>query len=141
MSYQLFWKQVAFGLVLWIVPFVTGFFFVSPDGTFVISETFFKSIMVAVSSFTGVILLDQYFNAITTHYFRQGLQVGLTWMVLNWLLDLSLVMTGFFDETIVSYFQNIGLRYLAILFYAVGFGFALSRLEKRLISKMQSEEN
>ena len=51
-----FVKIVLFGIIVWLVPFLAGFPFIDQEGNFIISETFFKSIMIVIGGIIGVIL-------------------------------------------------------------------------------------
>lgn len=127
-----FWKRIGLGFVVWLVPFVTGFLFFGPDGEMVISETFFKTIMIVVSSLTGMILALWYFKKIEEDFVREGLLLGITWLIVHWLIDLLFVAVGFFDMSVVQYFTDIGLRYFNAPIFTVGIGNALRHLSKRL---------
>jgi hypothetical protein len=89
-------KIVLFGFILWLVPFIAGFFFIDAKGNFLIPETFFKSIMIVVGSdladnkpgaryrfsFSGILphdahtVLDRYWSSLSFHthiHFRSGI--------------------------------------------------------------------
>lgn len=120
-------KIAGFGLVLWLVPFLSGFPFVDAQGNFVIDEIFFKSIMIVVSALTGVFLFVKYFKNIKSNYVNEAITVGLVWLVINWGLDLVMVASGFFPMSVAKYFTDIGLRYLSIPIYSIGMGIVLSK--------------
>jgi hypothetical protein len=61
-------KIVLFGFILWLVPFIAGFFFIDAKGNFLIPETFFKSIMIVVGSLVSVILAVRYLTDIGLRY-------------------------------------------------------------------------
>jgi hypothetical protein len=136
MSYSQWWKQITFGLLSWIGPFVVAFFFVNPNGSYRIDEMFFKSIMVVTGAFFGVVLSYFYFASLEKRYVQEGIIVGLSWLAINWLLDLALVFSGFFQMSVGEYFMSIGFRYLSIPIYTIGMGLVLkyhtSRLQKQL---------
>lgn len=84
-------KIVLFGFFLWLIPFIAGFPFVDPSGNFLIAETFFKSIMIVVSALVGVTLAVMYFKEIRTDHVREGVTIGVVWLVINLCLDLVFV--------------------------------------------------
>ena len=55
-----------------------------------------------------------------------GFALGLFWLVLNWGLDIALLlpMSG---QGIAEWFQDIGLRYLVLLFTAMAMGSVAAR--------------
>lgn len=120
-------KMVLFGFILWLVPFITGFLFVDRTGNFLIPETFFKSIMIVEGSLIGVILAVRYFRDINVDHVKEGIILGMVWLVINLTLDLGMVFAGFFPLSVVQYFTDIGLRYLTMPIYIIGLGLALER--------------
>jgi hypothetical protein len=132
MNYKDWWKQISFGLISWVAPFVSAFFFVNQDGTYRIDEMLFKSLMVVISSLVGIVLSYFYFKVINRNFVREGVSIGLVWIVINWVLDAVLVMSGFFQMSMGEYVNSIGVRYLSIPVYTIGIGFMLQNLSKRM---------
>ena len=85
-------KMGLFGLLTWLIPFVVGFLFYSPQGDLLVDALVFKSVMVVVSSITGALLLVLYFKKVTTKYLSEGIVVGLVWLILNLILDLVVLV-------------------------------------------------
>ncbi|WP_321429607.1 hypothetical protein [uncultured Methanolobus sp.] len=120
-------KMVFYGLILWLVPFIVSFAFVDMEGNFTIDETFFKSLMVVTGALVGVVLAVRYFRDVETNYVNEGIVLGVTWLVINLVLDLLMVYGGFFQMGVMEYFTGIGLRYLAMPVYTIGMGYALKQ--------------
>ena len=142
-----FTRLFGFGFLTWVVPFVVSFaFFDVQTQQMTIDETFFKSIMIVTGGLVGTGLLVLFFKTVEKAYLIQGLIVGLSWLGINWALDLMMVWRGLFDMTYVEYFQEIGLRYLLILMYALGMGCVLqiksSKIERsHFVKTSQSKQN
>lgn len=124
---QKFGKIILFGLLLWIVPFLASFPFVDASGRFLIPETFFKSVMVVVGTFVGVVLAVRFFQSILKDHLREGVVIGIVWLAISLALDLVLVRAGFFPMSVYQYFTDIGLRYISIPIYTIGLGYALEQ--------------
>jgi hypothetical protein len=120
-------KITLFGLVIWLIPFLVGFLFVDQEGNFIISETFFKSIMIVIGSLVGVTLAVKYFKGIKANFIKEGVILGIVWLIINWIIDLIMVSIGFFPMTIGKYFTDIGLRVLGLPIYTIGLGYALKQ--------------
>jgi len=120
-------KIVLFGLVIWVVPFLVGFLFVDKEGNFIISETFFKTIMIVIGSLVGVILAVKYFKGIRADFVKEGIIIGIIWLIINWIIDLIMVSVGFFPMTVGKYFTDVGLRLLGIPMFTIGLGYALKQ--------------
>lgn len=120
-----FLKNLLFGFMAWLVPFVAAFFFYSREGKLNIDQLLFKNIMVVVGSVTGTILLILYFKKINQDYLKEGVMVGIIWLAVNIILDL-LVLIPMSGMTVSSYFTRIGLGYLAIPAMAIAVGASLA---------------
>jgi len=116
-------KIFLFGAVIWVVPFVASFLIFDVETkNFIIDEMFYKSIMIVGSSLIGVILLVNYFKVIDKNYVREGIVVGLSWFIINILLDvIFLLPMAQMDFGI--YFQQIGMRYLIMPIISTGMGY------------------
>ncbi len=120
-------KIIGFGILLWIIPFFAGFPFFDPETGLLISETFFKTIMIITGSLVSVFLAAKYFQGIKKNYVHEGIVLGFSWLAINWAFDLVMVQIGFFPMTITAYFTDIGLRYLAMPIYTIGIGYILEK--------------
>ncbi len=94
-----------------------------------VSPGLFQSVMIVVGSITATVLLVSYFNKQNDGYRKKGIAVGLSWLAINWLLDLAILlpMSGM---PVGQYFLEIGLGYLFIPIVCAGMGYALGRHEK-----------
>lgn len=123
-------KNVAYGFLSWIVPFVASLFFYTSDGELAIDIFLFKSIMIVVGSITAAFLLISYFKGIGTDYLKEGVTLGLTWLFINLLLDM-IVLVAMFGMPAGNYFTQIGLRYLVIPVMTITVGAALQNMTVR----------
>jgi len=117
-------RNILYGFLAWLIPFVASFFFYTREGELTIDIFLFKSIMIVVGSFSAAFLLVSYFKEINTGYFKEGILVGLTWFVINILLDL-LILIPMSGMSIADYFTRIGISYLAIPAMSIAVGTAL----------------
>jgi uncharacterized membrane protein YpjA len=117
-------KNILYGFLAWLIPFVASFFFYTREGKLTIDIFLFKSIMIVVGSFSAAILLVSYFKKIKAGYFKEGIIVGLTWFGINIVLDL-LILIPMSGMSIAEYFTKIGISYLAIPAMSIAVGTAL----------------
>ena len=115
---------VLYGLLVWLVPFVSAFAFYSRDGELTIDIFLFKTIMIIVGSLIGAYLLVRYFRKVEQSYIREGVYVGSLWLVMNWVLDFA-TLVPMNDMAVSTYFTEIGLRYLTMPIFAIAIGWAL----------------
>lgn len=113
-----------FGLLTWLVPFLLSFLFYSENEGLLIDIFLFKSIMIVVSGLVGVSLLILYFKDIKKDYLIEGIFVGVSWLIINLILDI-LILIPMSGMTYLTYFSQIGLRYLIIPTISISMGFLL----------------
>ncbi|MDP2237435.1 MAG: hypothetical protein Q8J88_13465 [Bacteroidales bacterium] len=117
-------RNLLYGFLAWLIPFVASIFFYTEEGGLRIDIFFFKTIMIIVGSISGAVLLISYFKRINKGYLKEGIYVGFTWFVINILLDL-LVLIPMARMAISDYFLQIGLRYLVMPIMSIMIGAAL----------------
>lgn len=122
-------KVIGFGLLTWLIPFVFAFAFYTPDGKIWINQDLFKSIMIVVASLVSSILLVQYFKNVKNNYVKEGIIIGLVWLIINLVLDLFILLP-MSKMTFEQYFAQIGLRYLMIPIISSAFGMVLDQTLK-----------
>lgn len=114
-----------YGFLSWLIPFVASFVFFNKTGQVVIDEALFKSIMVVVGMLVAVTLLVRYFKNVKLgkDLFKEGLIVGVSWFVINSVLDYAFLISVF-KMPLMAWINGIGVRYLAIPIVAVGMALA-----------------
>src|SRR5512136_869481 len=100
-------KNVLYGFLAWLIPFLASLFFYSKEGL-TIDIFLFKSIMIVVGSISAAILLVLYFKEIRGAYLKEGIIVGVVWFGINILLDL-LILIPISGMSIADYFPRIGI--------------------------------
>ena len=123
-------KNIVFGFISWLVPFVAAFFFYTREGQLTIDQFFFKSIMEVIGAICGAVLLYLYFKKVEKHFLQEGIILGLSWYIINVLMDI-LILLRMSGMSIGTYFIQIGFSYLVILVMAVSAGACLSLRENK----------
>jgi uncharacterized membrane protein YpjA len=118
-------KKIGYGIVLWAIPYVTSIPLLGLNQS---DQLLFKTIMIVEGSIVGAILAAAYFMGVKRDFLRDGIVVGIVWIVVSWILDYGGVvyLSGM---TLDRYFMEIGLRYIAMAAPTVAIGYVL---EKRL---------
>ncbi|WFN33534.1 hypothetical protein L1S32_06645 [Methanogenium sp. S4BF] len=126
---------LGFGLLTWLVPFAISIPLYSQTDIFL-----FKSIMIVVGAAVGAALLVLWFRGVHENHLREGITVGILWLIMNWALDIAILLP-LSGSPASSWFAEIGLRYLVIPIMAVTVGYALRDAaggERKEDSKMPS---
>ncbi len=122
-------KIILFGFLSWLIPFVVAFFFYDRNGQPTMDVIFIKSILMVVSAIFGAYLLIVYFKQLKENFLKEGLIVGFSWLVINWLLDI-LILLPMAKMSFGDWFTQIGLRYLVIPVFSISFGYIAEMLKK-----------
>jgi hypothetical protein len=133
-------KIIIYGFLTWLIPFIVAIFFYTPGGELVIDIFTFKTIMIIVSSLCATILLVLLFLTIFNNFLKEGIIIGLVWLILNWILD-ALILLPMNGMDLTTYFSQIGLRYLVIPVTAIGFGFIIEKKVSHFHEIMNSDRN
>jgi hypothetical protein len=105
-------KALILGFLSWLIPFVLSFLFFNQKGQLLINELLFKNIMIVTASYVTVFLIIKYFKVVDKNYVKEGIMLGVLWMVINLVLDMvTLVPMG---KPLGVYLPQIGLGYLMI---------------------------
>ena len=115
-----------FGFLSWLIPFLVSIPFYSLQGVLLVDVFLFKSIMIVVGALVGTILMVVLFLRTREGYLREGILIGFSWLVINWVMD-GLVLLPMSGMDVATYFSQIGTRYLVIPIIAIGMGFVLER--------------
>jgi len=106
-------RAVFYGFISWAVPLAVSFGFVDSSGQFRTDIRFFKSAMFVTATITAALLLVSYFRRVKKDHFREGLFLGLLWLLMNLVLDVA-VLVPITGMNLRDYAVQIGFGYLAI---------------------------
>ncbi len=126
MSTKLIAKTTLLGLMIWAVPFMTGFFFYDQTGQLNVNIFFFKSVMIVVLTAVSALAIHWSFKPINNSFTKHGILIGAIGLVVVFLLD-AMVLIPMTGMTVAQYMAEIGLRYLIIPIMAVSSGLLLHR--------------
>ncbi|MBP1928103.1 hypothetical protein J2741_000650 [Methanolinea mesophila] len=115
-----------FGFLSWLIPFLVSIPFYSVQGTLLVDVFLFKSIMIVVGSVVGTLLMVWLFLRIREGYLMEGILIGFTWPVINWVMD-GLILLPMSGMDVSAYFAQIGIRYLVIPVISVSMGYVLEK--------------
>ncbi len=119
-------RALLYGIISWAVPLAISIGFVDQTGQFRTDIRFFKSVMFVTATATAAMLLVSYFRGVKSGFLREGLLLGLLWLAMNLVLDLTVLvpMTGM---SLRDYAFQIGFGYLAIPVITVLVGSVLAQ--------------
>jgi hypothetical protein len=118
-----FKKAFLFGFFVWLVPFGTAFIIYRIRlNNYTLFETIMPISIVLAVSFFAVI----YFKKVYRNYLREGIYLGILWILINLLFDSLFFVFGPYKMNVKQYFFDVGLTYLIIPIITIAFGFLKS---------------
>lgn len=132
-----FKRAALYGFLLWLIPFAVSCFIFPLKQS---GSPLFETIMPIVVVASGVVFVNLYFIRVGQAYLREALAVGVFWMIISLLLDLSLFMWGPMKMSFVTYMTDIGLAYLIFPILTVGVGHLPHRQTVRPVDSRNRNE-
>ena len=121
-------KALAFGFLLWLVPFLASIALYNVRNT---DRIFFETLMPVIITIVAVVLLYFYFKSLGSGFLKEGIVIGILWPLISIILDLLLFTWGPMAMSFTDYMKDIGLTYLIYTAIAIGVGYLL---EKKITS-------
>lgn len=116
-------KAILYGFLTWLILFIIAFV------AFIVHESnrpLFESIMAVACTTVAMVFTLMYFRNVRSDFVKEGLYLGLTFFIINILIDIPLFLFGGpMMTTFGGYMSDIGITYL--LFFAVTIGVGYSR--------------
>ena len=116
-------KKIGYGCIVWVIPFISA---IPLMGLMESDPIFFKTLMIVIGGIIGAVCVVLYFNKVEKDYLKEGIWLGIVWLVVNWLLDFALLLP-LSKMPYLQYFKEIGLRYLFMPAMTVPVGYILSK--------------
>jgi hypothetical protein len=111
-----------FGFLSWLVTFgVSLCLLFLKKG----NERLFGTLMGLVLTTCTVLFALLYFSRIRTAFIREGVWLGVAFIISNILFDLPMFLAGPIQMPLLRYLKDIGLAYLSMLIITMGFGCAI----------------
>jgi hypothetical protein len=121
-------KAIGYGFLVWLTPFIIAFIVFSIH---VSNRPLFESIMAVAVSGTAVGFGILYLKDISQNIVKEGIKVGLLWLLISILIDAPLMLFGGpMKMSISAYISDIGVTYLCIPIITWGLSVGFSRTEK-----------
>jgi len=129
MTKKIITKNILLGFLSWLIPFAVSFLFYKPGGELVIPYATFKSTIMVIGVISGCYLLYRYFNFVDSDFIKNGAIVGLSWLLINIILD-AIILIPIMKTTFADYYMSIGLSYISIPAISIAMGYLLNKKVK-----------
>jgi hypothetical protein len=117
-------KAVLYGMLVWLVPFAVAFLIFPLRQS---ARPLFESIMPVAVAGAVVGFAVSYFRLVTTTFVREGLRLGVLWLLISVAIDAPLMLFGGpMQTTLAQYVADIGVTYLLMPVITLGLGMTLA---------------
>ncbi|MCE5214954.1 MAG: hypothetical protein LLF83_09585 [Methanobacterium sp.] len=110
-------KILIFGLIVWIIPTLITLLVSYLNGLYLFDVI--SAIAIAV---TVIVFVYLYFKDITAQYIKEGIIIGIVWLVISIVLDIVLILLGITKLSLNEYAIYIAPLYIIIPAITIGFG-------------------
>ncbi len=117
-------RNVWFGFIAWFIPFVVSFLLYSPEGEPLYDVQVTHNILVVIGSGLCAFLFIKYFKAISKDFTKEGIIVGITWLLISSVLDI-IFFVFMFNMPFTNWLGRIGIGYLIFPIMSVSMGIIL----------------
>ncbi len=122
-------KVVGFGFIVWLIPTIVTFFL-----SYINAFYFFDVITSVTIAVTVIVFTYLYFKDITTHFFREGVIIGVVAVVISFVLDVVLIFLGVSEVSLLEYAVTILPLYIIIPAITIGFGLYKDQMTENIQS-------
>ena len=119
-------KICLFGFLVWLIPLIVSFLIFGLHEDY---RPLFESIMAVAVTLSVVIFSVLYFKTVNKDYVKEGVMIGITWLIINLIIDLIIMvlLESPMQVSIGDYMMDIGLTYVIIPVITIGFGMILEK--------------
>ncbi|MEK6615489.1 MAG: hypothetical protein AABZ32_05175 [Bacteroidota bacterium] len=117
-------KTLLYGFLIWLIPFATAFLIFPIHES---NRALFESIMPVVVTICVVFFANVYLRKSHENFLREGMLIGIIWLVMSFAIDLAMFMQGPMKMSFLDYVMDIGLTYLIMPIITIGFGYLLKK--------------
>jgi len=119
-------KICLFGFLVWLIPLIVSFLIFGLHEDY---RPLFESIMAVAVTLSVVIFSVLYFKTVDKDYVKEGVMIGITWLIINLIIDLIIMvlLESPMQMSIGDYMMDIGLTYVIIPVITIGFGMILEK--------------
>ncbi len=110
-------KIIIFGLIVWLIPTLV---------TLLISylnELYLFDVISAIAiAVTVIVFAYLYFKDIQSHFIKEGVIIGIVWLLISLILDIILIFLGITKLSLNEYAIYVAPLYIIIPAITIGFG-------------------
>ena len=119
-------KIITFGFMVWLIPTVVTYITSFTSGLYL-----FEIISALSIAITVIIFAYIYFKDLDSHFIRDGIILGMIWIIISIVLDIILVLLGITKLTLSQYLFYVAPIYIIIPAVTIGFGLYKDQIKEK----------
>lgn len=120
-------KILGFGLIVWVIPTIITLLASYFGGPYLFDVISAVSITISVIVFAYI-----YFRDITTHFIREGVTIGIVWVIISLVLDVVLIFLNINKVSLMEYAVYIAPLYIIIPAITIGLGLYRNQMDENI---------
>ncbi|HEX3014475.1 MAG TPA: hypothetical protein VHO92_09430 [Methanobacterium sp.] len=116
-------KIINYGLLVWLIPSLITVIL----GSFSAAMNIFEIVSAVAIAVTVMAFSYLYFKGIIEDFIKEGILIGIIWLVISIVLDIILVMLGVSELSLNIYMMYVAPLYLIIPAITIGLGLYMNQ--------------
>lgn len=118
-------KIAGYGFLVWLIPSLITFTLAFFSG----SMNFFEIISAVAIAVTVITFSYLYLRDINANFIKEGVLIGVAWMIINIALDLLLIAVGISQLSLTGYAMYVAPLYILIPAITIGLGLYMNQMK------------
>ena len=103
--------------MVWLIPTIVTYF-----TSLTVGVSFFDVISALSIAISVIVFTYIYFKDVDSHFIKEGIIIGVVWLLISVVLDIVLILLGVTKLTLLEYALYVTPLYIIIPVVTVGFG-------------------
>ena len=116
-------KIINYGLLVWLIPSLITVIL----GSFLAAMNIFEIVSAAAIAVIVIIFSYLYFKGITENFIKEGILIGISWLIISIVLDIILIFLGISQLTLMNYAMYVAPLYIIIPAITIGLGLYMNQ--------------
>lgn len=121
-------KIINYGLLVWLIPSLITVIL----GSFLAAMNIFEIVSAVAIAVTVMVFSYLYFKGIIEDFIKEGILIGIIWLVISIVLDIILVMLSVSELNLNTYMMYVAPLYLIIPAITIGLGLYMNQKKYKL---------
>ena len=128
-------KIINYGVLVWLIPSLITVTLAS-----FVAMNVFEIISAVAIAVTVIVFSYLYFRGITENFIKEGILIGISWLIISIVLDIILIVLGISQLSLTSYAMYVAPLYIIIPAITAGLGLYMNQRMNEAIKLKEGNE-